>query len=101
MKNLGFGCDSGIANSSNVMTGAMYEMLQPTAWEIHSDTAVPNARRKTRVLAILESLSSPATDVVLVGIRQQASNSDIQRAQRIEEPAVTRVDNRRGLCADL
>jgi len=65
-------------------------MLQPTAWEIQSESAVPKARRRTRVLAI----PSPgaAGDATSVGIRQYASNSHVESAERVEEPVVARVD---------
>ena len=75
MKSLGFGRDNGIASRNIVTTGAIYDRLHPTAWDIQSDTAVPNARRRIRVLATLVLIGS---DAALVGIRQNAVYANVQ-----------------------
>ena len=65
-------------------------MLQPTAWEIQRDSAVPRARRRTRVLAI--AILAAGGDAALVGIRQDAANPHVESAERVEEPVVARID---------
>ena len=83
------------------MTGAMKEMVQPTAWENQSDKAVPNARRKIRILAVCERTDIVELDAALVGIGKNAADANIQCAQCIEEPAVARIDHRGHLRTDF
>ena len=83
------------------MTGAMYEMVQPIAWDIQSDRAVPSASRRIRVFATSERAGNTVVVVGLVGIRQDAADANVERAERIEEPAVARIDECRHLRADF
>ena len=84
-----------------VMTGAMYEMVQPIAWDIQSDRAVPKASRRMRVFATSARAGNAVVDVDLVGIRQDAADANVDCAERIEDPAVARVDECRHLRTDL
>ena len=83
------------------MIGAMYEMVQPIAWEIQSDRAVPKASRRIRAFATSERAGDTVVDAELVGIRQDAADANVDRAERIEEPAVARVHECRHLRADF
>lgn len=83
------------------MTGAMYEIVQPIAWDIQSDMAVPKASRRMRAFATSERAGNAVADVDLVGIRQDAADANVERAERIEEPAVARIDECRHLRADF
>ena len=68
-------------------------MLQPIAWEIQSESAVPNASRNIRAWVIVSRDRFPTSDVASVGIRQETSYADVELAKRIEYPVVARVDD--------
>ena len=84
-----------------MITGAMNDIVQPMTCEIQSDSAVPNASRRIRVLATLARVGATACGVALIGIGQDAAYANVHRAQRVEEPVVGRIDHRRYLRTDF
>ena len=86
---------TGIGNPStrSVNTGAMNDICQPIACENHSDSAVPNARRRIRTLAIDMPLSHADLVACLVSIGKDTLQPQLDPAQRVEDEAVARVND--------
>ena len=96
---------TGIGNASMniVRTGAINDSGQLTTCENNMQSAVPNASRRIRTLAIL--IPPVAAEVVLEisvgpeseGISQETRNSDVHLAHRIEYPTVAGIYDYRSL----
>lgn len=94
------GAGNGSASMNIVITGAIKDMSQPTACENQRQDEVPNASRRIRTLAMSMAEVAAADVPESVGIGEDAVNTHPDPGDRIEYPAVARVNDNRRLRAD-